>query len=409
MDRVGAHARQFRAQHPARVRGERPKSQFVIEPPGARRDRLVIAFAELILIEAERFGAEYVPHHRQGSGKGVGRLAAAKALEDVEGHRGRAPDRKRLAVANRDAVVQDQVTAGRRDQRAALRRNADQCKAEPAAIVDQAHVVRVAIGECVEIARTRHHSAARKLDQLLALARRHQAHRTMQAPEFLAQVRTRAPQRFALIGERRRRVPRARARGRVRPGLQFVTRFYRVVEGFAREPVARHRGDAAHEKRSSALAAAAQPVYRRECRRIQQLQRCGFGPGENQRQRRGESVCNLGFAAIDDQALRPALREPAQGGPKKTIADCRARDPAVGERRARASEIGPQMEPREHAVHLRQQARIVRIRAQEAQHLVQAPDRARRAQIGARQPAQQFQLRLDAAGAVLVFAAFERA
>src|SRR5450759_5302031 len=76
---------------------------------------------------------------------------------------------------------------------------------------------------------------------------------------------------------------------------------------------------------------------------------------------------------------------------------------------ARAPEIGPPGETREHAFRLRQHARIVRIGAKKTQRLVQALYRTRRAQIGARKPAEQHELGLGTTGAVLVFAAFERA
>ena len=51
-----------------------------------------------------------MPHRCQGTGEGAGRLGTAKARENVERHRGRAPGHERLTVADRHAVVQDQVT-----------------------------------------------------------------------------------------------------------------------------------------------------------------------------------------------------------------------------------------------------------------------------------------------------------
>ena len=206
---------------------------------------------------------------------------------------------------------------------------------------------------------------------------------------------------------RRRGVSGARARGRVRTGFQFVGGLDRVVERLARERVSRHGVDAASEERRIAFAFRAQPVDRRERRRVELFQRSGFGPGDEQRQRGCELVFDFGFAAVDFQPLRPAPGEPAQGGPEKTVADGRARDSRIGERLALAPQVCARGEPREHALDLFEHARVVRVGAQETQQLVQPKHRSRRAQFGALEPCQQCQFRLGAACAVVVPGAFE--
>jgi hypothetical protein len=57
---------------------------------------------------------------------------------------------------------------------------------------------------------------------------------------------------------------------------------------------------------------------------------------------------------------------------RKAVANRRARNPGVAKRLARPPEIGAPGEMREHALDLGEHARVVRVCAQEAQHLVQA-------------------------------------
>jgi len=151
----------------------------------------------------------------------------------------------------------------------------------------------------------------------------------------------------------------------------------------------------------------AQTVERRERRRVELFQRDRFGPGHQQRQCCGEFFCKPRFAAVDFDPLRPAPRKPAQGGPEKAVADPRARDPRVGKRLAMTLQIGASGETREHALGPGENARIVRVGAQEAQHFVQAKHRSRRAQFGALQRSEQCQLRIGAACAVMVPRALE--
>ena len=297
------HPREFFAQHAPGPRRARPESQLVIEPPRARSNPFVVVVADLVGFEAERFGAEHVVRHRQHPGEDVRRFAAAKGLEDVERDRGEAADREDLTVADRHAVGEAKIRVDRRNLGAALGQRADERETETRAVVDNAHVARIAIGERVEIALARHHRRPREFDDPGSVAHRDRAHGARGAADLRAQIGPCAIEWRGPVRGGRPRAPGVGAARRIRAGVQFVAGIDPVVEVLPGKRIAGHALDQAHPERRVARAFrfGADAVDRRKTGKLQLPQRSAFRHGEQERQRRADSRPASIVVAIEPQ------------------------------------------------------------------------------------------------------------
>ena len=105
------------------------------------------------------------------------------------GDLGRSKQARDRSVANRDTVLQNEITAHGLQQEAALWQHAHAGNLESITALHQQDVVLRAVGESVEVPAPRHHRGPRQCDQLFTFTRDQVTHRRLSLRN-LAQARS---------------------------------------------------------------------------------------------------------------------------------------------------------------------------------------------------------------------------
>ena len=371
MLRLLTHRRELGLHQLERRSRTRAEPELLVEPPRAALQRLFVVVTELVRIDRVGIDAEQAAHGREHSAVDPPRFAAAERVEHVVGDLCRTEERAVEHVADRRAVLQREERIHGFEQQPTVWLQANRDELQAVLPVDDAHVARIAVCECVEVALARDHRVARELDVCGAEARRHAADRARAIVQRLRQRRPLRAQRPALERDLLHRRLGNRARRRVLRGRESHPKAQRLERLLEHERIAVHRMHATHDIGPVGCVRPllrVDPLARRERHLVH---RHRLRPARQQRQLAVERLHRV-LVPADGQLLRPTFREAQRRRSKERIRDRRAGDARVRERAREATQVGSLRERVQHPQRLQQHDLVVGVGAHEAEQLVES-------------------------------------
>jgi len=397
VSRVAAHPRELAAQDPQHVRGLGLEPELVVEPPRPRPEPFLVLVSELVGIDVEGVASEQVADHGQHAGVHARGLRAAPGVEHVVRDSRRPEERAREHVADRHSVLEGEEAVDRLEEEASLGDGPEAEEGETFLEFDDANVVRIRVGEDVEVALPRDHRLAREVDHAVTFAPRQRPHRRGGAPHLAPKVGATGGERGGLEMDRRSRPLRARPRRGVRSRREPHRDVEALEDRLASERIGGQRREPPHEERGVRLLRAFQrpdPVTYVEGELVEPRR---LAVRHEEMEESAQLLRVVEFVPLHREAIGPAPREPVRHREEEGKANLGSRDPAVGERLAPAPEIGTPREAGEHRFDPREQAGVVGIGAEEAESFVEPRDLVGRAQRPPPQAVENLELRLRGA------------
>ena len=197
---VRGHPLRLARGEPARGGERGPEARPVVEPERAARDRLRVARAELVRIDDEPAAAVERAERAQHLRPQERGLAAAERVEDVDARVRLAKQRRDAAVADRNAIDEQQVARVGLERQPAFGRDADDGQRGAFGEVAPPDLVEVRIGHRIDLAAARGQRGARRRGHSPGPRARQPLDGRQRLPDPRDRLRSRAAQGRAIRG-----------------------------------------------------------------------------------------------------------------------------------------------------------------------------------------------------------------